>query len=193
MLNILNRLSFFFYLAIPQNPEIIRLTAIKNYEEVILLIRRFSKVISEDPGDSHLSVLDKLNLFNIPLEYLIQSQMVGLPPDSKARDDLLRKSFNELDNMKFSEIVLIHLINSFSPNLVATEMTRIAHVISKYDGASYPFHKVLVSILEAVKRSEKEIEVRFSKNRKTLQKLLKHFWTINVAHLNNDNQYNFLR
>ena len=169
------------------------MTAIKNYEEVILLIRRFSKVISEDSGNSHLSVLDKLNLFNIPLEYLIKSQMVGLPPDSKARDDLLRKSFNELDNMKFSEIVLIHLINSFSPNLVATEMTRIAHVISKYDGASYPFHKVLVSILEAVKRSEKEIEVRFSKNRKTLQKLLKHFWTINVAHLNNDNQYNFLR
>ena len=165
----------------------------KNYEEVILLIRRFSKAISDDPGVPQLSLLDKLNLFNIPLEYLIKCQMVGLPPDSKARDDLLRKSFNELDNMKFSEIVLIHLIDSFSPNLVATEMTRIAHVISKYDGTSYPFHKVLVSILEAVKRSEKEIEVRFSKNRKTLQKLLKHFWTINVAHFDNDNQYDFLR
>ena len=78
--------------------KLVRLTARQNYQELIALIRRFSRGSIEN---TKLSTLDYLDIFSVPLEFLIKAQMIGMPSISKETDDdLLLKCFNEVDDLK---------------------------------------------------------------------------------------------
>ena len=178
-------------LALPNNLELVRLTARQNYEELIALIRRFSR--GGPDINSQLTILDHLNIFSVPLEWLIKAQMIGLPSISKKRDELLRKCFNEVDDLRYPEHILCHLLDNCSPNLLTYELLRLTHVISQCDGRVYPFHKVLMAFLLVINRSTLEIETRFSKNKNTLQNVFQQCWTMNIKHSNEANYFNFLR
>ena len=78
--------------------KLVRLTARQNYQELIASIRRFSRGSIEN---TKLSTLDYLDIFSVPLEFLIKAQMIGMTSISKETDDdLLLKCFNEVDDLK---------------------------------------------------------------------------------------------
>ena len=136
---------------------------------------------------------ESLECFKLPAAWLVQMLYFGLNPDSEdeeaAKVLIIKKCFNELDDVKYPGMLLDPLIQSCPSALLQKDLTWLAHVFSvRLDEESSPrFTRALHSFLKALQRSieEEQQSVRDHQSsalllrRENLQNVLQQCWMLN--------------
>ena len=119
-----------------------------------------------------------IELWDFPIRWLIRGQTYGLSPSSVTSVAVLRRCFNEFDNLN-SALILIPLFDSCPNVLMNTELTRLAHVVlSKinYDNAGLIYAKIMKSFLGAISRSFSDLK----KKGDSVSKVIENCWRRNL-------------
>ena len=124
--------------------DFVRENSRKNYEELLRSL-----------GSNKKS--DHMELWDFPLQWLVRGQTFGLSQSSDAFGAIIRKCFNEFDNLN-TAIILVPLFEVSPPELINAELTRLAHVVLKIDSNEPAYAKVLKAFLDALKRSFGDIK-----------------------------------
>ena len=82
----------------------------KNYQELL-------RSLSANQKSS------QLELWDLPLRWLIRGQTFGLAQSSSTYGAVLRRCFNEFDNLN-SAMILVPLFDSSPPDLINSELNR---------------------------------------------------------------------
>ena len=90
--------------------DFVRENSRKNYEELL-------RSLSANQKSS------QLELWDLPLRWLIRGQTFGLAQSSSAYGAVLRRCFNEFDNLN-SAMILVPLFDSSPPDLIKSELNR---------------------------------------------------------------------
>ncbi len=156
------------------NPELARRTARHNYEEFISIFRYCG--VDNVRFESTVSVKQYLELFTPIIQWLLAAQMVGLPPEDAARDDCVKRCFNEADNLRHPGLVVHCLLDVAPANLVAGELTRLCHVTCSCNDDAYPASKVLAAFAQALLRSTSALNLKLKSRKQPLQSAIQQVW-----------------
>ena len=154
--------------------DFVRENCRKNYEELLRSLVSYQKC-------THVE------LWDFPLRWLIRGQTYGLSQSSATSVSVIRRCFNEFDNLNFA-LILVPLFDSCPPELMNTELTRLAHVVlSKIncDGAIYA--KIMKAFLGAIRRSFGEI-----KKKDSVSKVIENCWRRNLEFWKDYRVWDFL-
>jgi hypothetical protein len=154
----------------------VRQTARHNYEEFMLIYQHCG--IDDVRFDGSLSVQQYLELYSPAVKWMLQAQFIGLEDMFSAKDSIVRQCFNEVDNVQHPGLIIHHLLDCAPPNLISTELDRLAHVTCSNKDSEYSFPQVLLAFGRAVIRATEAIRV---KNKvQTLRNVMNQCWTANV-------------
>ena len=153
---------------------VVRQAARLNYEEFL----RTYKV---------QSLPESLECFKLPTAWLVQMLYFGLNPESQEEEEekvlIIKKCFNELDDVKYPGVILDPLIQSCPSALLQKDLTWLAHVISVRldEDSSLRFNRALHSFLQALQRSVEQDQLSSSvlKQKENLQNVLQQCWMLN--------------
>lgn len=137
--------------------DFVRENCRKNYEE---LLRSLGSNQRSSP----------LELWDLPLQWLIRGQTFGLSQSSVAFGAVIRRCFNEFDNLN-ATIILVPLFDISPPDLINAELTRLAHVVLTINCDESTCSKVMKAFLVALRRSFCDV-----KKKDALSKVIDNCW-----------------
>ena len=151
----------------PASSNMIREVARLNYEE---FIRSFKVQGTEN-----------LEQVKVPIAWLVQMQTYGLDGSAEATAKIIKRCFNELDEVKYPALILEPLIRSCPSTLLQQDLTWLAHVVGTRleRETTTRFASTLNTFLKAVQRMHEETPVM----PKNFHNILHQCWLLNLQRI----------
>ena len=152
----------------PSSSNMVREAARLNYEE---FIRSYKAQGNEN-----------LEQVKVPIAWLVQMQTYGLDCRTEATAKVIKRCFNELDEVKYPALILEPLIQACPSSLLRQDMTWLAHVVgTRLDReTTTQFASTLKTFLKAVQRMQEDTQVTKPKN---FHNILNQCWLLNLQRI----------
>lgn len=162
------------------NGELVRRAARHNYEEFMAVFKHCG--VENVRYDGTVTVEEYLHLFSPVIQWLLRCQINGLTSD-KAKDDVVRRCFNEVDNIKHPGLLMHHLLDVSQDTFVAGALTHLSHVVVTCSDPIYPLHHVLKAFGRALLRAKSAVAAKFQR-KQSLLNVLNDCWKATTEKVN---------